>query len=80
MERDQTFAVDSQKFEVIKSIEGFVGENGSPTLLRPVNECWQPSDFLPDPWVMTLRDSTVHSASRAPQLSRSTCSSFSSAT
>jgi len=48
MEREETFAVDSQKFEVIKSIEGFVGEKLS-TLLRPVNECWQPSDFLPDP-------------------------------
>ena len=39
--------VNSPQFEVIKSMEGFVDENiGS--LLRPVNESWQPSDFLPD--------------------------------
>lgn len=38
---------NSSKFEVIKSIEEFV-ENNLPTLLRPVNESWQPSDFLPD--------------------------------
>lgn len=34
------------KLEVIRSIEGFVGDNiGS--LLRPVDNSWQPSDFLP---------------------------------
>lgn len=35
------------RFEAIKSIEGFVEEN-LPSLLKPVNESWQPSDFLPD--------------------------------
>src|SRR5213593_3728362 len=35
------------RIEVIKSMEGFVGEQlGS--LLKPVEESWQPSDFLPD--------------------------------
>jgi len=48
MEKEQAFPVNSKKFEVIQSIEGFVAER-LPTLLRPVNECWQPSDFLPDP-------------------------------
>ncbi len=48
MEKYQPFPVNSPKFEVIKSIEGFVGERLH-TLLRPVEECWQPSDFLPDP-------------------------------
>jgi acyl-[acyl-carrier-protein] desaturase len=39
--------VTSPRFEVIKSMEGFVEENlGS--LLKPVAESWQPSDFLPD--------------------------------
>jgi acyl-[acyl-carrier-protein] desaturase len=39
--------VTSSRFEVIKSIEPFVGEQlGS--LLKPVEESWQPSDFLPD--------------------------------
>lgn len=33
--------------EVIKSMEGFVGEQIS-SLLKPVHESWQPSDFLPD--------------------------------
>ena len=34
------------KLEVIRSIEGFVGENiGS--LLKPIETSWQPSDFLP---------------------------------
>jgi acyl-[acyl-carrier-protein] desaturase len=38
--------VTSSRFEVIKSIEQFVGEQlGS--LLKPVEESWQPSDFLP---------------------------------
>jgi acyl-[acyl-carrier-protein] desaturase len=40
--------VDSSRFEVIKSIEGFVSEHVD-ELLRPVSESWQPSDFLPDP-------------------------------
>ncbi len=39
--------VTSSKLEVIKSMEGFVGENLG-ALLKPVDESWQPSDFLPD--------------------------------
>ena len=35
------------RFEVIKSIEAFVEENLS-SLLKAVDESWQPSDFLPD--------------------------------
>ncbi len=39
--------VTSSQFEVIKSMEGFVAENiGS--LLKPIDELWQPTDFLPD--------------------------------
>ena len=37
----------NSRLEVINSIEGFVNENLS-TLLKPVEESWQPSDFLPD--------------------------------
>ncbi|KAL8167250.1 hypothetical protein V2J09_008749 [Rumex salicifolius] len=33
--------------EVIKAIEGWAGEHVMP-LLKPVEECWQPQDFLPD--------------------------------
>ena len=37
----------SSRIEVIKSIEGYVGEKLD-TLLKPVEESWQPFDFLPD--------------------------------
>lgn len=36
----------ADKIEVIKSIEGFVGENID-SLLKPVESSWQPTDFLP---------------------------------
>jgi len=39
--------VTSRQFEVVKSMESFVEENLS-SLLKPINENWQPSDFLPD--------------------------------
>lgn len=35
------------RFEVIKGMENFVADNID-SLLKPVNESWQPSDFLPD--------------------------------
>jgi acyl-[acyl-carrier-protein] desaturase len=35
------------KMEVIRSIEGYVGEHLG-DFLKPVNDSWQPSDFLPD--------------------------------
>ena len=37
----------ASRFEVIKTLEGFVDEQID-SLLKPVNESWQPSDFLPD--------------------------------
>lgn len=37
----------SERVEVIKSIEPEVGKQLG-VLLKPVDECWQPSDFLPD--------------------------------
>jgi len=47
------------RIEVIKSIEGFVGEHIE-SLLKPVEESWQPSDFLPDSakpgWVEQARN------------------------
>lgn len=42
----------SSQFEVVKSMEGFVADN-LPSLLKPVSESWQPSDYLPD---MTAED------------------------
>ncbi len=51
--------INLSRFEVVKSIEGFVEENLS-SLLKPVNESWQPSDFLPDmtkeSWIDDLKD------------------------
>lgn len=35
------------RFEVIKSMEGYLSDKVD-TLLKPVNESWQPNDFLPD--------------------------------
>ncbi|KAL5565319.1 hypothetical protein UlMin_028483 [Ulmus minor] len=38
----------AEKVEIFKSIEGWAVEDILP-MLKPVNECWQPQDFLPDP-------------------------------
>jgi acyl-[acyl-carrier-protein] desaturase len=45
MDREQMRV--ARRFEAIQSIEGFVGEHLD-SLLKPVSESWQPSDFLPD--------------------------------
>ena len=42
-----TIEVNSPQLEVINSMEGFVRENVG-SLLKPVEESWQPTDFLPD--------------------------------
>ena len=47
MPEGNQIVVNSPQFEVIKSMEGFVGENLS-SLLKPVDESWQPTDYLPD--------------------------------
>jgi len=57
--------VDSPQLEVIKSMEEFVAENlGS--LLKPVEESWQPTDFLPDlsaaNWKEQVMDFRNHAA------------------
>lgn len=49
----------SARFEVIRSMDSFVGDNlGS--LLKPVDESWQPNDYLPDMtsenWYEELRE------------------------
>ncbi len=59
------------RFEVIKGIEGFVGENIN-TLLKPINESWQPNDFLPDMsaenWKETLREFKEQSINLSDEL------------
>jgi len=50
--------IHSTRFEVIRSMDKFVEDN-LPSLLKPVEESWQPNDFLPDltseDWVEQLR-------------------------
>ncbi|CAI0395965.1 unnamed protein product [Linum tenue] len=36
------------KAEIFRSLEGWAADNVLP-LLKPVEKCWQPQDFLPDP-------------------------------
>ena len=59
MDRQNEIQVTSHQLEVIKSIEGFVGDQLN-SLLMNVDESWQPSDFLPDMntdnWIERLTD------------------------
>jgi acyl-[acyl-carrier-protein] desaturase len=59
--------VTSSRFEVIKSMEGFVEENLD-SLLKPVSESWQPSDFLPDLTAEDWRERVADFRSRAKDL------------
>ncbi|KAG8078676.1 hypothetical protein GUJ93_ZPchr0007g6098 [Zizania palustris] len=45
--RRVTHSMPPEKAEVFRSLEGWAGRSLLP-LLKPVEECWQPSDFLPD--------------------------------
>lgn len=61
----------ASRSEVIRSIEGFVGAHLD-TLLKPVGESWQPSDFLPDlskeTWIDDLREFRVKAAALPDEL------------
>ncbi|KAK9292538.1 hypothetical protein L1049_020512 [Liquidambar formosana] len=43
-----THSMPPQKIEIFKSLEDWAEENIL-VLLKPVEKCWQPQDFLPDP-------------------------------
>ncbi|BAT75041.1 hypothetical protein LR48_Vigan01g140600 [Vigna angularis] len=43
-----THSMPPQKIEIFKSLEDWAEQNVL-TLLKPVEKCWQPQDFLPDP-------------------------------
>ncbi|KAF8411682.1 hypothetical protein HHK36_004240 [Tetracentron sinense] len=43
-----THSMPPEKVEVFKSLEGWATQSVLP-LLKPVEQCWQPQDFLPDP-------------------------------
>lgn len=44
----KTHSMPPEKQEVFKSLENWASQNVLP-LLKPVEECWQPQTFLPDP-------------------------------
>jgi len=59
--------IHPEKVEIFKSLEGWAKQQMLP-LMKPVEECWQPQDFLPDPsqpsdvfsdQVMELRERTA---------------------
>lgn len=43
----RTHSMPPEKVDVFKSLEGWASESVLP-LLKPVDQCWQPHDFLPD--------------------------------
>ena len=55
------------KFEVIKSLESFVDQNIH-SLLKPIEESWQPSDFLPDMKSELWRDEVLEFREKAAGL------------
>lgn len=48
LKHQKTHSMPPEKVEVFKSLEGWATKNVLP-LLKPVGQCWQPSNFLPDP-------------------------------
>ena len=67
MNQANDIEVTSSHFEVIKSMEGFVKEQLA-NLLIPVEESWQPSDFLPDFTKETWEEDVVKFRTRAQSL------------
>ncbi|XP_065880415.1 stearoyl-[acyl-carrier-protein] 9-desaturase 6, chloroplastic [Euphorbia lathyris] len=67
LKHQKTHSMPPEKIEIFKSLENWATENVLP-LLKPVDKCWQPQDFLPDPklpmedftdQVRALRDRTA---------------------
>ncbi|CAN4097625.1 unnamed protein product [Withania somnifera] len=56
-----------QKIEIFKSLEGWAEENLL-ALLKPVEKCWQPQDFLPDPASDRFHDQVNELRARAKEL------------
>lgn len=44
----KSHSMPPEKIEVFKSLENWAAENVLP-MLKPVDKCWQPQEFLPDP-------------------------------
>ncbi|CAM8891917.1 unnamed protein product [Rhodiola kirilowii] len=57
-----------EKVELFKSLEGWADENLL-TLLKPVEKCWQPNDFLPDSTAEDFHDKVKELRLRSKELS-----------
>jgi acyl-[acyl-carrier-protein] desaturase len=71
MEAQNELHVTSHQLEVVKSIEGFVGEHLD-SLLTKIEDSWQPSDFLPnmnaDNWIEQLTDFRKNAAALSDEV------------
>ncbi|XP_071724868.1 stearoyl-[acyl-carrier-protein] 9-desaturase, chloroplastic-like [Rutidosis leptorrhynchoides] len=62
-----THSLPPEKVEIIKSLENWAEENIL-TLLKPVEKCWQPQDFLPKPDTEVFHDHVKELKMRAKEL------------
>jgi len=56
LKHQKTHSMPSEKIEIFKSLDNWATQNVLP-LLKPVDQCWQPQNFLPDP-SLTFSDFT----------------------
>ncbi|KAK8663582.1 hypothetical protein V6N13_083394 [Hibiscus sabdariffa] len=62
-----THSMPPQKIEIFKSLEDWA-ENNILTYLKPVEKCWQPHDFLPDPTSDGFYDQVKELRERAKEI------------
>ncbi|XVF84253.1 hypothetical protein PTKIN_Ptkin17bG0018000 [Pterospermum kingtungense] len=62
-----THSLPPQKVEMFKSLEDWAEKNIL-TLLKPVEKCWQPQDFLPDPASDGFHDQVKELRERAKEI------------
>ncbi|KAK9068744.1 hypothetical protein SSX86_012859 [Deinandra increscens subsp. villosa] len=62
-----THSMPPQKIEIFKSIEGWAEENIL-VHLKPVEKCWQPQDFLPEPSSDGFEEQVKELRARAKEL------------
>ncbi|XVE84420.1 hypothetical protein DITRI_Ditri17bG0012700 [Diplodiscus trichospermus] len=62
-----THSLPPHKIEIFKSLEGWA-ERNILTLLKPVEKCWQPADFLPDPASEGFDDQVKELRERAKEI------------
>lgn len=62
-----THSMPPQKIEIFKSIEGWAEQNIL-VHLKPVEKCWQPQDFLPDPASDGFEDQVKELRERAKEI------------